>query len=479
MKTVETLLINPPVSIEALYGKFAKGGSDQPPLSLCYLASYLLKYKKEVEILDAAKQRLSAEDIMKEISKSAPAIIGFHTCTPYIKTVKLLASQIKSRWPNILVIAGGPHFLCDPAGDVENSELDVIATGEGEQTCLEIVEGLERAGGDLKSFLANSAQEINGITYKKDGKGVRNPSRELIQDIDVIPYPARHLLPPLDTYRMSVVSYKRLPATGIVTARGCPFRCTFCINSIFKERVRLHSVDYIIGEVDELINRYKIRDITFLDDVLTVNKERTRQICDELAKRKDKLTWSCNIRIGLVDKEILKYMKKAGCWLVMVGVESGNQEILDRIKKQIKLEQAVELCNWCKEAGLMVHPNFIIGHPGETEETIDQTINFAKKLYSHYPLFTLMTPFPGTELWNMAKEYGELKADDFDNFSLGGDDPCFIPHGLSKELLIAKRKEAYRKCYLNFPMMMRHLRSLKSFEDIKRLFQAAKILLGL
>jgi len=235
-------------------------------------------------------------------------------------------------------------------------------------------------------------------------------------------------------------------------------------------------VDYVIEEVDELINKYNIREICFIDDVFTVNKDRTYQICEKLAQRRDKLIWSCNVKVGLVDKKLLETMKKTGCWMVMVGIESGNQQILDTIKKKFRLEQAKELCNWCKEAGLMVHPNFIIGHPGETEDTIAQTIDFARKLYSHYLLFTLMVPYPGTELWNSAEKYGKLKIDNFDYFTLGSDNPCFIPYGLSEELLLAKRKEAYRKCYLNFPMIMRHLRSLRSFEDVKRALRAVTIL---
>ncbi|MCX5699163.1 MAG: radical SAM protein [Candidatus Omnitrophica bacterium] len=477
MRKIKTLLINPPLSTEALYGKFSRGGSDLPPLSLCYIASYLLKYGKQVDILDTAKLRLSITDINKKISEYEPDIIGFHTVTPYINLVKFLVSEIKSARPNILVIAGGPHFMGEPVNDIENSQLDIAVIGEGEQTCLEIVEGLEQS--EINGFLLDLAPKIKGIVYKKNKNIYVNPPRELINDIDTIPLPARHLLPPLRTYKVSVVQYKRLPSTGVLTARGCPFKCIFCVCSVSRQKVRNHSVEYVMAEVDELIYRYGIRDITFIDDVFTLDKQRTYRICDELAKRKDKLTWSSNVRIGLVDKEMLKYMKDSGCWMVLVGVESGNQEILNRIKKQIKLEQAEQLSRWCKEAGLMFHPNYIIGHPGETVDTINQTINFAKKLYSHFPIFTIMTPYPGTELWDTAEEYGTLNKEDFSNFSLGSNKPCFVPYGLTDRLLVKKRSEAYRKCYLNFPMALRHFRSIKSFKDVKRMFDALNILSGL
>jgi len=477
MKKVRTLLINPPVSTEALYGKFARGGSDLPPLSLCYIASYLLKYGKEVDILDAAKLQLSIIDINTKISEYAPDIVGFHTVTPYINLVKILASEVKSAWPDILVIAGGPHFMGDPISDIENSKLDIAVVGEGEQTALEIIEGLEQS--EIDDFLLNIAPSIKGIVFKRNQNVYMNPPRELIKDIDTIPAPARHLLPPLHTYRVSAAQYKRLPSTDVLTARGCPFKCIFCVCSVSRQKVRNHSIEYVMAEIDELIYRYGIRDITFVDDVFTLNKQRTYRLCEELAKRKDKLAWSSNVRVDLVDKEILKYMKDSGCWMVLAGIESGNQEILDKTKKQIKLEQAEQLSNWCKKVGLMFHPNFIIGHPEETVDTIDQTINFARKLYSHFPLFTIMTPYPGTELWNVAEQYGTIKKENLDDFSLGSNKPCFIPYGLTEDLLVKKRTEAYRRCYLNFPMALRHLRSIKSFEDMKRMFNGMNILAGL
>jgi len=477
MRKVRTLLINPPLSTQALYGKFARGGSDLPPLSLCYIASYLLKYGKQVDILDTAKLRLSIADIKKKISEYEPDIIGFHTVTPYIDLVKFLAAQIKSVWPNILIIAGGPHFMGEPVNDIENSQLDIAVVGEGEQICLEIVEGMEQSQAD--DFLLNIALNIKGIVYKKNKNIYVNPARELINDINTFPLPARHLLPSLHTYKVSAAQYKRLPSTGMLTARGCPFKCTFCVCSVSRQKVRNHSIEYVMAEVDELIYRYGIRDIAFIDDVFAIDKNRTYKICNELAKRKDKITWSSNVRIGLIDKEILKYMKDSGCWMVLVGVESGNQEILNRIKKQIKLEQAEQLSSWCKELGLMFHPNFILGHPGETVDTINQTIKFARKLHSHFPLFTIMTPYPGTELWNTAEQYGTINKENFSDFSLGSNKPCFIPYGLTGKLLLKKRDEAYRKCYLNFPMALRHLHSIKSFDDIKRIFNAINILAGL
>ena len=477
MRKVKTLLMNPPVSTKALYGKFAKGGSNQPPLSLCYIASYLLKYGKDVRILDAAKLNLSISEVKKEISEYSPDVVGFHTPTPYYNSVKILAAEIKADFPNILVVAGGAHFTDNPLEDLEKLHLDVIVVSEGEQTVLEIVEGLERH--NKVDFLLDIVPDIQGVLYRKNGAVLQSSPRPLIEDIDTIPIPARHLLPPLQSYSISSVQYKRSPSAAVMTARGCPYRCTFCVSSVSKKKVRCHSIEYVMREVDDLIEKYGIKDITFIDDVMTINKKRTYSLCEELAKRKKKLVWSSNIRIGLVDKEMLRYMKESGCWMVLVGIESGNQEILNRVKKQIKLQQAEQLSNWCKEVGLMFHPSFIIGHPGETIETINQTINFANKLHTHFPLFTIMVPYPGTELWRTAEEYGAIDKSNYDCFSLGSENPPFIPHGLAKEILIEKRKEAYKKCYLSLPMITRHLRTIRSFEDIRRMLTAVKILRGL
>lgn len=478
MKSIKTLLINPPVSIEQLYGRFAKGGSDIPPLSLCYIASYLLKFNKEVQILDSAKLRLSLEQILGQIKIQKPDIVGFHACTPYINTVQRLAESIKVHFPDILVIAGGPHFFGEPEIDYHLSSLDLIVIGEGEKTTVEIVDGLEKSEGK-EAFLNTFAGKINGVVFKKADKIMQTSPRELIADIDTIPRPARHLLLPLNTYKVSAVQYKHEPSTGVLTSRGCPFRCTFCVCSLSRQKVRFHSIKYVIDEVDELIAKYGIRDITFIDDVLTIKKTRTLQLCAELTKRKDKLVWSCNIRVGLIDKETLRVMKDSGCWMVLVGIESANPQILENINKDMDLEKAIQISQWCKELGLHLHPNFIIGHPGETVATIDETINFARKLYSHFPLFTIMTPFPGTALWKDAAKYGTLTTSNFDDFTLGTEKPVFIPHGLTADILVKKRNEAYRKCYLNPAMIFRHLKSLKSPSDFKRYLKAGKIFFNL
>ncbi len=471
----KTLLINPPITTEELYGKFTLAGADHAPPGLCYIASYLLKHGKPVNILDAAKLRLGSSGIKKAIAEFAPDLIAFHVCTPNINTVKSLSREIKSLWPDIMLVAGGPHFFYCPEDDLYDSGLDIIVIGEGEATCLEIVERLEREG--RGNF---SAGDIDGIVYRNNGNIAATSQRKLIEDIDSIPLPARHLLPPLDSYKSSLATYKKLPSTIMSTSRGCPFSCSFCHNSIPRiPRMRYHSDAYVMSEVDELVGRYGIRDITFVDEIFPVDKERTYRICEGFARRKDKLSWVCNVRVGTADKKMLKCLKDSGCWLVMIGIDSGSQGVLDKMEKGFKLEEARDLCEWCKDAGLMVHPNFIIGNPGDTEETINETIRFARSLYSHYPVFTLMVPYPGTKLWAELGRFGELKDRNFDIFTFGSQKRCFVPFGLSEELLLAKRDQAYKECYLNYPMFMRHLRALESPQDVIRALKAARVLAGL
>lgn len=477
IKQIKTLLINPPFTTASIYGKFAGAGADHAPLSLGYIASYLLKHGKDAKIIDAAKLKLNIDGICKMIAVYSPDIIGLHVCTPNINTVKFLASRIKVLWPEVLVVAGGPHFLYNPAEEVRNSKLDIVVIGEGEETCLEIVEGMEQGNRDY--FISDISSRIKGIIYKVNNTVKINSPREPIADIDLIPPPARHLLPPLDTYRSTIATFKHLPSTIVLTSRGCPFSCTYCHNSAQRIKFRMHSIGYVMEEVDELINKYKVRDITFIDDIFTIDRNRTFAICEELAKRKDKLCWVCNIKVGLVDEKMLKVLKDSGCWLVMFGVDSGNQEIIDIMERKFTLEEVEQVCDWCRGINLMVHPNFIIGNPGETIETIDQSINFAKKLYCHYPIFMTMVPYPGTKLWDTVDRYGKLTTDNFDYFTFGSEKPCFVPYGLSEGLIIKKRKEAYLKCYLSFPMISRHICSIKSFDDIGRLFRAFRVLIGI
>ena len=216
------------------------------------------------------------------------------------------------------------------------------------------------------------------------------------------------------------------------------------------------------------------------DDTFTVNKDRVYKICELIRKQNLDIIWTCNIRVNTVDKPLLKAMKGAGCWLIMPGLESGSQKILDALKKGTTLEQARNAIAWAHEVGLMTMPSFIIGNPLDTEDTIEETIRFAKSLKTYYPKFTIMIPYPGTPLWNIAEKYGRIDRNgDFSKFILASSEPPFVPHGLTKDVLIQKQREAFRRLYWDPAMIWRHLTSINSLEDIKRLWKGVATILSL
>lgn len=475
MTNVRTLLINPPYTASMTYGRFKRVGATSPPLGLAYLASYLEKHGKRVRILDAGRLGLTDHEILEELEAYKPHIVGFFVVTPAINVVRSLSSVIKQSYTDVVIICGGPHFWGLAEETLRDSDFDMICIGEGEETLLDVVNRYESAG--RVNFL-KELNEIPGIVHKINHQVATNPPRTLIENLDDIPFPARRLLLPLDYYTPTAMTYRRKPNTVIFTSRGCPFCCIFCASHVTR-KVRFFSVEYVLSEIDHLVGKYGVRELTILDDVFTLKKPRVFDICDRLRRRNHDLIWCCNVRVDLIDKDTLKAMKDAGCWMIMPGVESGNPGVLRLLRKGITREQVVQASEWARELGLVFRPSYIIGNPGDTEETIDETIDFARSIYSHYPVFSLMTPYPGTQLWNTAQQHGTINVKDFDYYSPSSGSATYVPHGLTADLLRRKQKQAFRRCYLNPRMISRHMRLIRSFEDVRRLSRAFVTLVNL
>ena len=398
----KVLFVNPMTGAELTYGKFKRLGAVQPPLGMCYVAAVLGKEGYEVRVLDANLLGLSAEAIVEKIKAFSPQMVGLYATTMGFYQARHLAQRIKEFDEEIPLVLGGPHLIGMARETLEHSCFDYGVVGEGEYTMLDLVRAIESQRG---------FHHINGLAFRKGERAVVNPPREGIADLDALPFPARHLLPPLHKYHLKAMITKRFPATHIFTSRGCPYRCVFCC-PVFGRKVRFHSPEYVVAEMEHLAKHYGIREITINDDTFNVSKKRVHEICDLLIKKDLRIIWSALVRVNLVDKPLLRKMREAGCWLIQPGIESGNQRVLDFIRKGITLEQARNTCKWAREVGLQVKSSFIIGHPTETEETIEDTIRFAQSIKADFPAFALMTPYPGTELWEMADKYGRFDKSD-------------------------------------------------------------------
>lgn len=464
---MDILFVNPAVSAEAIYGKrFKKLGATQPPLGMCYIAAYLAKHGITSEILDANFFHYSSNEVCKNIKKYSPPVIGLYATTMGYNKVKQLAYEIKRNCGDIPIVLGGPHVQAVGQDSVKESCFDFGVMGEGEITVHEFITAL-KDGKDLS--------EINGLLLKKDGQIIVNSKRILNKNLDDLPFPARDKLQFLTKYHLKAMITKYKPATHMLTSRGCPFSCIFC-NHIFGRNIRYHSPEYVVGEMEELVYKYGMREIAINDDTFLINHKRVFRICELIKERKLKVTWSCLMNVKNITLDVLKVIKDAGCWLIQPGIESGNQEILKIIDKPVVLEEALRVSKWAREVGLMVKPSFILGHPTETKETIEQTINFAIKMKAHYPAFALMTPFPGTRLWDEAEKYGTFDKSDFDKL-IPSSSASFVPYGLNEKYLKAKQLEAYRRCYLRPDMIARHILTIKGWTDVRKMFHAAIALL--
>ena len=458
-------LINPPISLEDVYGRFKKLASFQPPVGLASLAGYLLEYKHDISIIDCNALGLSVDDTVRLVKSEPPDMVGLYTLSYNYPVIEILTRAIRQSNPKIKIIAGGPHATFLPQQTLEETPIDFCVMGEGEETLLSLIQHLDDR--------ANDFSEIEGLAYKKsDGEVVINSERVRVKDLDQMPFPAIHLLPPLTTYKPYLLHHKRLPYMTVASSRGCPYKCVFCETPSGKI-VRAHSPEYMVDYQIFLSKNYGVKEVMFLDDTFTINEKRIFKFCDLMIKNDVDMTWYSNAHANVKDLDMFKSMKAAGCWIVAVGIESGNQEVIDLLDKGTTKEQMRLTCKGVRDAGIKLKTFFVLGNPGDTPYRVDETIQFAKELKPHFPVFSLMTPYPGAPLFETAEKYGTFnRAAGFHKQILATDDPVFVPFGITKKILLKKQKEAFRKSYFNLGMLMRHLSSIESFKDLEVLIKA-------
>ena len=471
---MKILLLNPPFTD---YGGLEGHGGKALPLNLAYLASYLHKERPdiEIEILDCEALGLIYSKIKEEIKKIKPDLVGITAPTPAFTQVLEICRIIKQEISkDIITVLGGPHPTALPRETIAEKDIDICVVFEGEIVFTELINALDRK---------TSLNEIKGIFFKdKNNNVIETEKREPIKDLDSLPFPDREFF---DTDLYFPPPTKRLSnkkAGNMITSRGCPYECTYCMASfMWQRKVRFRSIENVMKEIEECIDKYNIREFNFHDELFTVNKKRTIEFCQEVKKRKLDIAWVCMIRVDFTDEETLKEMKEAGCKKIMFGFESGSQMILDKMKKRVALEKAEQAVKLVKKMGIKTAGNFMFGNIGETKETIRQSIDLAKKLNTDTMAFFIASPYPGTEFYRIAKEKGYFRKNiEWKDFTLVSNNlpPLNLP-SLPAEKILEWQKRAYREYYIRLRYIWTKLVSIRSLIDLKNLYNGAKLFLRL
>ncbi|MBL7130466.1 MAG: cobalamin-dependent protein [Candidatus Omnitrophica bacterium] len=468
------LLVNPPFE-----ERYSVGGSRSirrvlniiSPLGLAYLAAVLEKNKFSVKIIDCTIS-ISYRQLFKSILEENPEVVGITATTSSFESAKFVARHIKEILPGGIIIIGGAHITAMPEATLKTDCFDIGVLGEAEETFLELVRHIE-------AYRLRRLDTVKGIAFKSGDDIINTGRREFIHDLDRLPLPARHLLPPLKKYHPTPASYKRLPLGVLITSRGCPCQCIFCDRAIFGNITRLRGVDNVLDEVEELIYKYGAREIRFFDDLFTLDIGRTYKICEGLQRRKLHVPWTCLTGANFVTKDLLKTMKSAGCWQVLYGLESADSRMLKSLNKGNTLEQNIRAVRWAQKVGLNVRADFIVGVPGDTLENMERTLKFAINMKLDYAHFNKFVPFPGTAIYKTLINQG---------YKFDFAKPCsildhatlmYVSEGVAKIEYMNFLNYAFKKFYLRPHYILNRLISIRTWDEFKGQVNGLLAIMGL
>jgi radical SAM superfamily enzyme YgiQ (UPF0313 family) len=450
--------------VSLLYGNMAT--IEQPPMGLAMLGAALLKADFEVDILDVDARRATVDEITAVIDRQGTKLVGLSVTTPIFKNALHLCEQLKTRRPEVKTCLGGYHPSMEPVACVQPDGVDYVVKGEGERTIVELARAVE-AGPTPERLRA-----IDGLYFKDQGKIMANRQRALIADLDCLPFSARHLF---DRQRYSYPDAKYTPAFPLYTSRGCPGRCSFCLQQhVTGRKLRVRSAKNVADEVGSLISDFGARELHVWDDMFTCNKRRVFEIRDEFQRRGFKIAvaFTAGIRVDTVSPEVLQAMREMGGYAVAFGVESGDQEILDRAHKGITLDEVRRAVALAKGLGFETWCFFMLGLMGETAQTIEKTIAFAQELDPDVAKFHILKPYPGSEIHEQMKAAGLILDFEVENYGIHTY-PVHRTEALSAEQIYRYQQQAYRRFYLRPSMIAKHLRRLNSWTRCRNNVSAA------
>ncbi|MBN1900208.1 radical SAM protein [Candidatus Sumerlaeota bacterium] len=443
-------------------GRRTVAGELWPQTGLAYLAAVAIQEHCEIRLIDAMASGETLEGLIRINLDFKPDLVIANTTTPTFKNDAIIMNRLKASHPDGIYAFTGTHVSALPEESLKNSEADLIFIDEAEQTLREAIHKWKKWN------------DIPGLAYRKGDEILITSPCPYISNLDSLPFPARRLLPN-DKYKMPF--FEDEPFTTVIPTRGCPWKCIFCrAGKVWGTRIRTRSPENVIAEIREIKKELGIRNIVFMTDSLTLDRKWANAFFEKIWEQNLEFRWICNSRVDAVSPETLQKMKRAGCLLISYGVESGNGEILEKARKNIKPEDSVNAIRWTREAGILSMAYFILGLPGETRKTIEETIRFAKRIDPDYVNFHVATPFPGTELYEMAKEHGWLTSNDWSDYEEEGS-AVLRTEELTSENLVQAQKRAMRSFYMRPGRLIREIGRIRSYAQLKARIKAGWALL--
>jgi len=439
------------------FGRIFKIAS-HPYLGLAYLAAVTENAGYDVSVIDAATLNMSDNEILVKLRNLNPNVIGITTNILLGSWSLKLGEIIRRQFPEAKLVFGGPWASAVYEMLLREKICDFVVVGEGEQAFIDLLKKIEEG---------QIPKNIPGIAYVSKNDSVELESPRPLENLDEIPFPAWHLFPSAQKYFFSRRGKILYP---VMTSRGCPYHCNYCTRLIHGHRMRYRSIQNVIDEIRYLKERFSIDEIAIIDDNFTLNKKRAEHICDEIIKNQFNISiqFSNGIRADTVDKKLIRKLKQAGTWKIGIGVESGNQDVVNKIGKSLDLNAVRRAAQIIKQEKIILFACFIIGLPFDTVKTMNDTINFAIEIDPDYGHFYIATAFPGTELYNQVKRDGKflMSLHDIDRgYNVGS--PNFEIYDLKVKEVDRLFKQAYRRFYLRPRKILSLLLKLRTLNEVK------------
>lgn len=420
-----------------------------PPLSLLSIAAFLEAKGISVQILDVHVEKLTAEEVKEVVRLVKPEWVGLTVMTATSIAAHKIARLVKDVSPTTKVVFGGVHAEALPLESLSNSSVDLVVRGDGEFTFFDLVNGAD-----------HTVQA--GVSWRNGDTVVNNPPVEINLDLDQYPRPAYHLVP-MHLYYPTIGAYKRLPAINMLMTRGCPGKCTFCNSA--NTTLRIRSAEVVVAEIEHLRDTYGIREIQFYDDTFTVNRKNVMRFCELMAERKVGVSWTAFIRADCFNEDLARAMKAGGCHQILIGVESGDDQILRNIRKPIQDERTKRSIEIARNAGLETRCSFIFGNVGDTRESMEKTLAYSFELDPDLAIFNISTPYPGTQLFQWGRDNGYLVTEEWSEYELSRfllDLPT-----VANEEVMEFYAYAHKKFYFRPISIWRRIKAMRRFAQIR------------